>query len=631
MKHSWFTPIIHLVLGFSILLFLSIVFSSCKKGISDIGQIPPPPPPTSGQINESPFIVDTLKSNLMSSAQEVQNGIYRYNQLNGADTLQKGDIFIDQRGFGHLRIINTITKSNNEITLTTTQGTLSDVFKNIDTIKNNIPLSGNPFGKINLIIPDFKIAGAGWGLEFSNMNFTSNMGDNAVFDFSILKKYIKVGFENVSSISSYNVKAKFEIPVSETKSTYVIKSGPKRLFLVGPVPCFVAIDLVARVTVKSEAKVEAQYNVEKETMSNMVFTSVLGVNNMNVGYQNKRERADLDVALLGEGSVNVEIYPSVRLWVTLLETVETGIPNLAVDANIKANLTGLWNAELSAQASAFIKILPEQFTWLPNEIKIEKILSDKVKLIEVPKNLKVISGSTQNASPGQQLKDPIIYKVFDNLNLFPQKSVKVFFSSNLGTWGSSELTTSILAKEVSNRFTLGNSAAEHILVAAIKNGNGDVITRDTIRIKPDDELALLRAKTWVAINQNITGSSVAYCLNTALSPPVKTAIFTGGTLRFSLNPDGSTQAQETITGIEKKWKLPIISNDCWKDSSVVRTSSGKFIKQNSFYYYNTFPSQNGCSPSCLPPVLWNMQIVSISATRLILTNTEYGPITFNAQ
>jgi hypothetical protein len=468
-----------------------LIFLSCKKSSNDTqtGQVANPPSPKI----EAAFVIDTLKSNLLSTTQELTQGIFKYNRATGADTLVKGDIFIEFRNGGYLRSIDTVKISNGEVILTTKAATLSDVFKNADTIKNVIPFPDNPFiartaganRTTRLVIPDFSISDDDhWKLEFSNLTYDIDLKDKFQLDWNIASKYVKVGLKDVRTSQSYTIKAIINPSgtgsYEKEKELFEGVPVPFTTPLI-PVPCYWQLGLNIKVSLNFKQDLELNYKVEKESVTNMLYQSILGIDHSNFGFSDTKNSSSFSANAIGTASLKVELIPVIKLSVTKWITAfEVGIKG-EVEAKIKANLS-LWNSDVTAAANIFGTLFPDEFTWLPDKRTFEQPFA-KAILFEAPKVIKSNPQNVVEGVQGKSMASPLKFKVFDSYETLPIPFVRVFFSSNLGKWDASEVTTATNG-EVSNRFTFANSPLEHVLTATIKNADNEIIKTETIKITP---------------------------------------------------------------------------------------------------------------------------------------------------
>ena len=476
-----------------LVILIVIVFFSCKKKEGP-SQTPPTVPPVTS-VTVKKFLVDSSVSKFISSEQDIVNGDFKYDFLPGVDNMKKGDFFIEPRDYGYLRKIEAVSKANGQVVVSTTQGTLSEFYKDSGLITRSfsIPNSENPFAKTTAAnarvaanLPTVNISGQGWSLSLEKLNFSFN--PNWVFECDVKNEYLKAGFERAQTTFEYDlsVTADFKgtaetefklssiFPVSK-----ILKLRIPNLFLQVHV-----VDFIVKVKIEGGGKLEPKFHYKKQNQINAYLeykNAVLnGVYNITSPiYENTRT-----MSVTGGLTATVEVYPIIRIREFGIPIVNLGVKgifetevkhSLVYDTwDLKSHLYGGFFANFNKTAFQFVA--PDEFI----------IITPKLLIVEAPKEIKRVSGGIETPTVNQTLNEPIVFQVFENNKLKtsePEALVNVFFSSDYGKWGNVKVRTGADGK-VTNTFKMGPEEKEHTLTATIKNAENVVINSVVLKITP---------------------------------------------------------------------------------------------------------------------------------------------------
>lgn len=472
------------------------LFVGCKKkeGTNQPTPEPPPVPPVV-PITAKKFSVDSTISKFISSQQDIANGDFKYDVLPGVDSLKKGDFFIEPRDYGYLRKVEGVIKSNGQVIVSTTQGTLSEFYNDSGYIKRSfsIPDSENPFARksskntgTSASFPTVNISGQGWALSLENLNFSFN--PNWVYECDVKNRYLKAGFEKAQTTFEYDLSMTTDFVGTEETVFKLSSIFPVSKILKLRIPnLFIqvhVVDFIVKVKVEGRGKLEPKFHYKKQNQINAYLeykNSVLnGVyENIVPVYVNTRT-----MSITGGLTATVEIYPIIRIREFGIPVINLGVKGI-FETEVKHSLVyDTWDLTSQLYGGFFANFNNTAFQFVAPEEFI--ILTPKTVVVEAPKNIKLVSGGNETVSVNQVLKDPIIFQVFDSNRIKtsePEALVNVFYSSNYGKWDKEKIRTGVDGK-VSNTFKMGPEEKEHILTATIKNAANEIIKTVDIKITP---------------------------------------------------------------------------------------------------------------------------------------------------
>jgi hypothetical protein len=572
------------------LLFLLIVTTlfACRKQSSDeTTPTPPPTPPTTGTAQK--MIVDTTDSKLLSTSSELDAGIFRYNKLPGVEKLKKGDFLIETRNYGYLRIIEDVTTTSGEVKLSTTQGTIEQFYKDSGDVRMTfkIPESESPLGrkgKINdgtaagsetlkLGVSGFTISGDGYSLKVENMSF--GFDASPTFDFNILEKRVKVGFENVRTEWQLSTTATIELNNREIADTFrlskIVPNLSKILKLqraASPLTGSLTLkDVYLEIKAKGKSKLEVLYNYEE--INNTVAYIEYANGQKKAVYQKEQQnyKKDGDVNLIGDAGFSISIIPVFEVSLFRLPVVEMGVsPGISLDWKFNQPLA-LWHSQYNYGGEIYAKLNNSHFKFLNGDLGFAYDLPSAT-IYTAPTEIKLISGDKQEAIQKQPLKNPIVFEVLDSDNE-GQGPVKVFYSSNYGKWGNETVLSTPLTGRVSNTFIIGDTDKEHILKATIKDADEKVIKEVVLTFDPklDTAALLVTHGTWRAYEGHeedgmVFGKADDFTQTIDCGATITQTIRLDS-LNFSFRKDGSG----TLSLLEY-WRNPKIGDNCKVEYSI---------------------------------------------------------------
>ena len=500
---------------------LSFSLNACKKSaVDDPGANPDPEPPPTSTSFPKKYVADSTVSDFVSTDQEIISGVFKYNTLPGTDSMKKGDFFIEPRDSGYLRKVETITRSNGQVVITTTAAALSEFYRdsgrivrnfNIDATENPLARKASVNGKTQVSFPTVSISGDKWNLVLENLLFSFDPNFNLEFD--VKDKYLKAGFVNSQTKMEYDVTLTSELTGSASKEFKLSSVAPNlvKMMKVRIPNLFMQIhlmDVIVKVTVEGGGKISKKWSYKNHYVSNAYLeykNAALGgtVSNGNSLYEYKRT-----MSLVGGVGVKVELYPIFRIREFGIPIINLGVKGVYETEVRHSVVSDTWDLKSEVYGGFFGNFNKTAFQFVAPEEYIIK--TPPYTLVEAPKTLKHLSGGNEPAQVNTALKNPIEFQVFEKNNLKdpdPEIGVNVFFSSNYGTWTNAKVRTDVNGK-VKNGFTMGPEEKEHILTAVIKNADNQVIDTKVIKLTPGvDTAALLQSHgPWKATEGSFDGS-----------------------------------------------------------------------------------------------------------------------------
>jgi hypothetical protein len=541
-------------------VFLSlVVVASCKKD-SDPDPTPPnpPTPPVTGTQKPKKFLVDSTVSAFLSSVADITGGVFKYNSLPGIDSIKKGDFFIEPRGFGYLRKVESITKNTNEVIINTSPGKLSEFYQDSALIKRrfSIPPIDNPFHlksdafqkttfAFNTI--EMKMGVSTIKLE----NFEFSFDPTFVFDASISGGYLKAGIENTVTKLKYDLsiavepalKSEAEIKLSSVYPSLfkTIKLNIPNLFMQVSL-----VDFVVRVTLEAGGKGEKKYSYKNEMVTDAYVEYKNGALGAVCNTTNSVYEYTKHVSFNGGIKGTLEIFPVIQISEFGIPLVNIG-PKAVMETDLRYSpLYDTWDLKAEAYAAFYGNF---KNTILENVPLDEYQVKAPAKLLfATPRKLQYISGGDEFPNPNSLLQNPIVFEVLEQNNWGTSETepfVNVFFSSDYGHWTNDKVKTGIDG-HVQNTFTMGPEKKEHVLTAVIKDASNQVVDTKIIKITPNGP-----ASAFIVSGLNQQGFPQA-TLPSPLVVGVKDmngVLMSGVNINWAVTSGGGQLSQSTTTTI----------------------------------------------------------------------------------
>lgn len=440
-------------------------------------------------------IMDQTKTELDLNPELINAGTYQFSFNGEAPAIAVGDVIIGEQGEGFIRIVTGVTTASNKLILQTTQGSMSDVFKD---------------GEFNFTMNMAGMEQRTMGTESFTHTFNTqtlyqegplsivlNSGQvdidpNWVFDFKFspdgIEKF-EMGAQNATLNGQFTATVTTAQATTLAKHTSSLLGTPyKKKFtkyvpamLFGfPVTVPVTVEINIDLFVDYSAQASAAASRSVTFKSNNTFSLGLkylngqwdGINSFSpqntFTLNNSSGKANLTVDLGLTPKISAKLYGIVGPYVSvsLREQVASSVQLPQANWDFRADV---W-LKSTVGIEAGIKILKKTMA------------SDYSKSWETPKlsyhtpyKIIPVSGNNQMGSLSKPLANPIVVKVVDELDQ-PQSNVNVYFSivKGDGTVNSQTVITDEqgLAEVV---WTLGDKIENELRASAKKGDGSDII------------------------------------------------------------------------------------------------------------------------------------------------------------
>ncbi len=429
--------------------------------------------------------------NLNLTPTQIDNGVYQFTFSGATPNIVTGDVIVGEEGEGYIRRVISSTVSGNTITLETTQGSMSDVFKD-GSFDFNMSLNGMQARN-----------GDGFTYAIDNLNLYQDgplsivldsgnidLNPNWYFKFEYSKSkvnYFEMTARNGTLNGNFTATVSASQAVSLGEKTFSVLGKPYRkvftkyvigLILGVPVPVPIKVIIEIDVVAKYAAAVSAAINRSANFTSTNTFDLGAkftngqweGINNFspknNFTLSDRTGNANLTIDLSLVPKIDVKLYGVTGPYssVALKEEVSGSVASPSLDWDIKADV---WlESTMGVNASILSFDLFDYFkTWETTKLSYQ-----------TPYKIIKISGDNQKGIPGEKLIAPIKVKVEDSLGLTESK-VPVYFTV-LNDQGSVE-TKKVLTDAngyAQTYWTLGTSTDPQDLDVSVKKANGTPIT-----------------------------------------------------------------------------------------------------------------------------------------------------------
>ena len=478
--------------SFLTLAFVTLFLISCSK--DDDRQ---PAQTTEGVVlYDNVKIVDNEVMQLNTSQELLETGIYKFTISGTAPEIKIGDVIVGDQNGGFLRKVTSVNLTGSAMTLQTTQGSMTDVFKkgafNFDTGMDGMTQGKTAAEGFGYTIDDFVLYNEGplnitlnsgqvslnpnWHFNFdfdeNGVQLFEMKAQDAILDGSFTATVTTQQAVNTSYNSSVLAN---DTPFTKTYTVWVpavLLGVPVEV----PVVVVVEVDVIADFSASINAAVSRQATFESNNVFDLGFSysggqwdGLYDLDSDNSYTQGQTSgNAGFTVNLGLTPKISAKLYgvvgPNASLG--LKEELKGNIASPALDWDFTADV---WLKTTLGVAAGF-SILDYDVTASYTETWETDRLS-----YTTPFKIESISGSNQIGQQGQALPQPVKVRVLDNLDN-PQKNVPVYFTVIEG--GGTVEAESILTDDegyAETTWTLGNEVA-HELHATAKKADGTVIS-----------------------------------------------------------------------------------------------------------------------------------------------------------
>lgn len=438
-------------------------------------------------LNDNVKIIAKKTMDLNLNPTQLNSGIYQFTFLGATPNIAIGDVIVGEEGEGYIRKVTSSTVSGNTITLQTTQGSMSDVFKD-GSFNFNMSLNGmqarNGDG-FNYAINNLNLYQDGpLSVILNSGNIDLNPNWYFKFDYSKSKvNYFEMTARNGTLNGNFTATVSASQAVSLGEQTISVLGKPYnkvftkyvRAILLGvpvviPIKVVIEIDVVAKYAAVVSAAINRSANFTSTNTFDLgaKFTNGQweGINNFspknNFTFSNRTGNANVTIDLSLEPKIDVKLYGVTGPYssVALKEQVSGSVASPSLDWDIKADV---WlESTMGVNASIISFDLFDYFkTWETSKLSYQ-----------TPYKIIKISGDNQKGLPGEKLIAPIKVKVVDSFDLAESK-VPVYFTVLNGD--GSVQTNKVLTDAngfAETYWTLGTSTEPQDLNVSVKKADG---------------------------------------------------------------------------------------------------------------------------------------------------------------
>jgi uncharacterized protein (TIGR02145 family) len=401
-------------------------------------------------INPLARIIDSSKLKLLSTAGELSNGTYRYQVISTIPPFVAGNIITGPDNDGYLRRVTHVQTTPNEVTLTTVQASMDEVFKqakfgfpfNISDLAEVPNQGGETLKNVTLQEADSYtfplpqktlLDGDLARIELTGGTVTVAPNFHFDYDFGLLSglKSFEMNCDNakidgVLNFSIYGNACNLE------RSDTIIRRGKTVRVLVYGFPVYMKLDffLIANTSFSYVEENSYQKNITVNT-SNTFSTGIkynngIWDNNFSLGNSDYTVGEIVDVATKPKMEAKVAFRPlfKIRFYGVLAPYFFSDLA-LSLTGQI-TRPSNSWDLKFGAWLEGGIGAQVQIFTKKPI-IDINKKWSTDTLTLKTPYILKEVSGNFQQSEDtANYLPKPIKIQVLDELDS-SQSNVPVFF------------------------------------------------------------------------------------------------------------------------------------------------------------------------------------------------------------
>ena len=466
-----------------ILLFsaaMLFVFASCNKlSKATVSGVGIPATPDSVVLKSHVFVIDSTQLTLVSTTAQVNDGIYIYTSNSGVPAFMANDIIIGITGAGYLRKVTSAMMQQNEVTLTTTQARLEDVFLqaniNFNTSVGNLMRTTDNTYQYNISNATlYQGASATASITSGNISIDPNWNYNMQFENGTITSFSAISSNatlnaalqmNVTSAASDNINA---------TTTFHSVSG-RTIVWIGKLPIVVTTNLsfVANLTGNVTGAVNRTLSITNNDTYTLgdVYSSGTWHNQYNF-----TNTSTLNASAPGAAALNLScrIMPQMSIMIYGVVCPVTSISLNTSESGNTSAATGNWDfaanstqqPTISASGTILGYSVPDNAnSWSTDTLSYK-----------TPYKVVMISGDGQIGNAYSYLPQPLEVQVTDN-NGNPQINVPVYFSvtSGGGTLANYKVLTNSSGLAQAN-WILGNPATAFQSVrATVSMANGTQI------------------------------------------------------------------------------------------------------------------------------------------------------------
>ncbi len=464
------------ILSLGLVATLSI-FASCNKLSKQTNVIntgfPPVATPDSVVLKPGVIVIDSTRLTLVSSSDQLASGTYVYKSSTGFPSFISEDIIIGMTGEGYLRKVTSVVSQSGQVTLTTTQARLEDVFMqanlNFTTDLSNMMRKTEGGYQYNLSnVSLFSDGNASVAITGGSIAINPNWNFNLQF---------LNGAMTGASATCNNATMNANVQLAVTANAAGSISGSKTLnsvsgrniIWIGQLPIVVSTSLSFAANVSGSVSGSVNHNLAYTTNDTYTLGDTYAAGSWNNQYSYTHTSTLMDSATAGYNllcsivpQMVVKIYgivcPSTS---NALNTIES-----ASGSGFTAGFTEQQTYSISGSILGY-NVPDNSFTRNTDTISYQVINT-------TGSNFMKISGDGQIGAAYQYLASPLVVQVVDNFGV-GQANVTVDFTvtSGGGLLSYYSVTTNSNGYAQTN-WQIGNPATSSQIVQAVAHTSGGV-------------------------------------------------------------------------------------------------------------------------------------------------------------
>lgn len=474
-----------LALLFAVALVLIV---SCSK---DDGE-KTPVAETKPVLKDNVKIIDASSLELDLTQAQLDAGIYQFTATGTIPTIAAGDVIVGDQGEGFLRKVTSAVVNGNTITLQTTKGSMTDVFKeggfdfNLDMTDMQNRTSSSGFSYTIPSLPIYQEGALSIVLNSGQVDFNPNWFFDFDFDETGINTFeISAKDATLNGDFTAQITAAQSVTLLDRSSSILPNARPYKktytkyvpavllgLPVVIPIKVVMELDLVLDYSASISAAITRQAKFTSNNTFNLGVNYANGQwndinsfspsNNFTLLQRTGNATATINLALTPK--VSFKLYGAIGPYaqVGLTEKLSGAVASPSIDWDFKADVWLKSKAGINDVSILGYNLQGYDKTWE----------TDKLSYL-TPYKIEKVSGDNQTGNFGQQLAAPIKVQVLDNLDHI-QSNVPVYFTA---VSGGTVQTTSILTDAngfAETLWTLGASGTQIVNVLA-KKADGTVL------------------------------------------------------------------------------------------------------------------------------------------------------------
>ncbi|MAM30546.1 MAG: hypothetical protein CMC13_16135 [Flavobacteriaceae bacterium] len=506
------------------LLLLSImILFSCSDDDSGEGIRPDDGSPG---ISEDVVVILDENSDLISTEEEIAEGVYKLQFSTSPPEIKDGDIIVGDEGMGFLRRATTVSTEGNVVTMQTDRAFMDEVFQNQQIsfesdlvgvgrsnqqgysgiwsthIAEGVRVNDNNFSFDFDNVTVFQGDGVVVRIPSGNLSFNPNFQFDLDYGFFTVDK-LEIGTENTTFSSNVDYQVTVASSASTSEDLLSLYQGNKTFVRwIGGVPVVVTIFLDLKVV--TSIGVDSEFNFNTGMTIDASFTA-------KATYENGswQTSSNLDSSFT-QRPVEIDGAVSVTESITLVPEVIVafyGINGPLLQPNFSGDLTANvatpsldWDADISGHIAIDYGISKGVLGKTFSELPLGTLEVTSQPIWNVPDAIELVSPATVNGTQGEPIEDPVRVKIVDNLGLsFSDVPVNFQVTTGGGTVSEERVFTDEDGF-AETTWTLGNETGEQTMQAYVLLADGSAATTEPVVVRATtDSNKIDLSGTWNAL------------------------------------------------------------------------------------------------------------------------------------